>query len=133
MAALTGLMLLAAGALHPHYAQISGAQPWTSADVLHARNVVGGRAACVVDSEVGGVGYDPYAVSATHDRGPVQIHEGGAIERDYLAITPDVARQLGWRTPTPSVWAPWKTITYLRWMISHGFGANWRAIAEGWC
>jgi hypothetical protein len=102
---------------------------FTPADVLEAMAHTTPIASCVVRREIGGVGYNPYAVSRTRDRGPIQLHQDGPIEVDYLAVTPIVAEQLGWPDPRPDIWDPAKTIPYLAWMLDHGYGPHWMTYA----
>ena len=59
------------------------AEPWTPDDVHEAMRTASPRAQCVVTQEIGGRGFDPYAVGAQGELGPVQLHPQGLLNDFY--------------------------------------------------
>lgn len=94
---------------------------WGPADVLAARSTASPRARCVIDSEVGGVGYSPWAVGRAGERGPVQLHPRGLLP-DYLVWSGGAAPE------NPAI-----SIAYLDHMLAIGQGRHWTAVRLGRC
>jgi hypothetical protein len=86
---------------------------YTPDDVLAAMSTHSALAACIVTGEVGGVGYDAYAVGAAGELGPVQLAPFGLLD-DYL-------RWSGGASP----YDPYTTLDYLDYALGRGMGPNW--------
>lgn len=93
---------------------------WTPADVLAAMATASPRARCIVRTEVGGVGYDPYAVGRAGELGPVQLHPRGKLPEFYA---------LGYTDP----FSPVESIEYLERALARGQASHWSAVGLGWC
>lgn len=94
---------------------------WTAADVLAVRATASPRARCVIDGEVGGVGYNPWAVGKAGELGPVQLHPRGLL--------PDYLRWSGGAAPQN----PRMAVAYLEHMLSIGQGRHWTDVRNGRC
>jgi hypothetical protein len=88
---------------------------YSPADTLAAMEMHSPLAACVVRLEVGGVGFDPYAVGAQGELGPVQLHPRGLL--------PLYIRWSGGASP----YDPYTSIAFLDWAIERGYGPQWSA------
>lgn len=131
LAAVTGIMVASCTVDQPKaYAAAPDVEPlrlvivtesrrWTSGDVFDRLETASQRARCVVESEIGGVGFDPYAVSRTNDLGPVQLNTNGLL-REFLAENTDP-------------FSPKQSIDFLEAKLAEGRGSNWRAVATGRC
>jgi hypothetical protein len=106
----------------PAFAQ--GSYRWTAADVLYARSQASPRAQCIVDREIGGVGYDPYRRGDRGERGPVQITPGGYIDGIYR----------DWTDGAPPE-DPYAAIPFLDWAIApeQGLARHWSPVVLGLC
>ena len=93
---------------------------YTAADVHTALRTASPRTACIVRHEVGGWGYDPYAVGSQGERGPAQLSPRGLL--------PDFYRR-GYTDP----FNPYQAIAYLEWALAAGLARNWSPVLLGRC
>lgn len=93
---------------------------WTSEDVLEVRARASGTAKCVIDWEVGGVGYEPYSVGAAGELGTVQLHPRGLLPEFFAA---------GYDDP----FSPIQSVAFLEEALDCGQGNAWSAVKYGWC
>jgi len=89
---------------------------YTSYDTHAAMDMHSSLAACIVTYEVGGVGYDPYAVGAAGEMGAAQLHPQG-LYGDFLAQ--------GYTDP----YSPYQALDYLDDALDRGLGWNWTTYA----
>jgi len=78
------------------------------------------RAQCIVRYEVGGRGYDPYAIGGQGEQGPVQLHPLGQLVTFY---------QAGWTDPHD----PDQAISFLEAQLVAGKAAAWSPVLLGFC
>ena len=104
----------------PEYTLVQEPEPWTPADVLAAMATASPRARCIVRTEVGGVGYDPYAVGRSGELGPVQLHPRGKLPEFYAR---------GYTDP----FDPYQAVDYLDNALQRGQASHWSAVGLGWC
>lgn len=100
-------------------ASVAHADGWTPDDVLASMDTHSSTAACMVRMEVGGVGYDPYAVGAEGELGPVQLHPRG-----LLSLYEEWS---GGASP----YDPYTSMDFLDWAIANGYGPQWTS--WWWC
>lgn len=100
-------------------AQAKAPEPWTSDDTLDAIAHASPLAACIVTGEVGGVGFDPYAVGAAGEIGPAQLHPRGLLPDFRYGRWTDL--EPAFRDPN----SPYMAVAYIDWAISQGMGPNW--------
>ena|SRR3990167_620969 len=95
-------------------------EPWTPQDVHLAISLASRRAACIVRYEVGGVGYDPYAVGMSGELGPVQLHPRGKLPEFYAR---------GYTDP----FNPYQALVYLDDALAQGQAYHWSPVVLGLC
>ena len=95
-------------------------EPWTPDDVIARIAWATPRARCIVRSEVGGVGYDPYRNGRQGELGPVQLHPRGKLPEFYAR---------GYRDPH----SPHEAVDYLEWALANGQAGHWTAVVRGLC
>lgn len=89
--------------------------------MLRASQMYGPGVACIFHTEVGGVGFDPYAVGASGELGPGQLHPHGLLP-DYLAWC-------GCDDPNN----PYLVGAYVRLQLEQGNGRHWAGVWLGTC
>lgn len=95
-------------------------QRWTAADVHRALESASPRARCIVRVEVGGVGWNPYAVGSAGELGAGQLHPRGLL--------PQFQRETGGDPFNPYVVIPW-----IDQMLARGYGSHWAGVRLGRC
>lgn len=93
---------------------------WTAEDVHEAIAFASPLARCIVTAEIGGVGFDPYAVSRTGDVGPAQLNAAGGLLREFLAERTDP-------------FSPRQSVDFVEEKITEGRAANWAPVKLGIC
>lgn len=78
------------------------------------------RAQCIVRQEIGGVGFDPYAIGKSGELGPVQLHPRGKLPEFFA---------LGYTDP----FSPWQAIDYLEGALQRGQAWAWSPVVVGMC
>jgi hypothetical protein len=86
---------------------------YTPEDVLAAMSTHSALAACIVTGEVGGVGFDPYAVGGQGELGPVQL-------LPVYGKLPEFYEQ-GFDNP----FSPYQAMDYLDAALARGEGPAW--------
>jgi hypothetical protein len=94
---------------------------FTATDVHAALEHATARARCIVRAEVGGRGYDPYAVGSQGERGPAQLHPRGLLSL-YL-------RWSGGAEPEN----PYVAIPFLDWALTQGYARHWSPVVLQLC
>jgi hypothetical protein len=93
---------------------------WTAADTLAALSGASPRARCIVRVEVGGVGWNPYAIGRQGERGVAQLHPRG--------LYPDFLRQ-GYT----DAFNPYQSVAYLESALQRGLARHWAGVRLGMC
>lgn len=94
---------------------------FTPDDVLEARRHVSPIVAWIIDTEVGGVGYDPYAVGRAGELGCAQLHPQGLL--------PEYRRWSDNASPFNCATAA----QYIEHVVKDGRGCNWTAYKRRYC
>lgn len=94
---------------------------YTAADVHAALRTASARARCIVRYEVGGLGYNPYAVGSQGERGPAQLHPRGLLPR-YLQWSGGDAPE-----------NPYKAVPFVDWGLANGYARHWSPVIRGLC
>ena len=83
------------------------------------------RVRCVVRYEIGGVGYDPYAISPDGDRGPGQLNPHGKL--------PDFRRWAEQQGVEPDEFNPFLVLDYMETRGLQTDPGAWTPISRGLC
>ncbi len=91
---------------------------WTPDDVRAAMAGASWCAQQIVRGEVGGVGFNPYAVGAAGELGSAQLHPRGLLPDFY---------QRGYSDP----FSPYQAVSYLEGALARGLGRHWTTAPRG--
>lgn len=93
---------------------------FTPQDTLDALTTASARTGCVVRYEVGGVGWNPYAIGRAGEQGAAQLHPQGRLGDFY---------RKGYTDP----FDPYQAVAYLDGELAAGRGGAWSPISRGLC
>lgn len=94
---------------------------WTPEDVRRAQAQSRPVVAWIIETEVGGVGHDPYAVGSQGELGCGQLYPRGLL--------PDYQRWSGGASP----YNCYLVAAYINEMVDVGRGCNWTAYRWRYC
>ncbi len=114
------MALLAAAIVFAATMQDDAPVRFTPQDTLDALGGVSARTGCVIRYEVGGVGFNPYAIGRAGEQGAAQLHPQGRLGDFY---------RKGYTDP----FDPYQAVAYLDAELAAGRGSAWSPISRGLC